>query len=85
MFGLAVTSGFISHAGIAGLTLGGGIGHLMRKFGLSVDALLSCDVVTAGGELVVGSEAENPDLFWVSAAAVENHLGGWCAVSLLGG
>ena len=64
VFGLAATSGFVSHTGIAGLTLGGGIGHLMRKFGLSIDALRSCDVVTADGEFVVASENENADLFW---------------------
>jgi FAD/FMN-containing dehydrogenase len=63
-FGLAATGGFISHTGIAGLTLGGGIGHLMRKFGLSIDALTSCDVVTANGDFVVASEKENPELFW---------------------
>jgi FAD/FMN-containing dehydrogenase len=64
VFGLAATSGFVSHTGIAGLTLGGGIGHLMRKFGLSIDALRSCDVVTADGEFVVANENENSDLFW---------------------
>ncbi|HMF82412.1 MAG TPA: FAD-binding oxidoreductase, partial [Acidimicrobiia bacterium] len=64
VFGLAVTGGIVSHTGVAGLTLGGGIGHLMRKFGLSIDNLRSCDVVTADGELVVASEQENPDLFW---------------------
>ncbi len=63
-FGLATTSGIVSHTGVAGLTLGGGIGHLMRKFGLSIDALRSCDVVTADGEFVVASETEHPDLFW---------------------
>jgi FAD/FMN-containing dehydrogenase len=63
-FGLAATGGFVSHTGIGGLTLGGGIGHLMRAFGLSIDALRSCDVVTADGELVVASEDVNPDLFW---------------------
>ncbi|MEA2685473.1 MAG: hypothetical protein QOE93_668, partial [Actinomycetota bacterium] len=63
-FGLAATGGFVSHTGIGGLTLGGGIGHLMRKFGLSIDALRSCDVVTADGELVVAREDENSDLFW---------------------
>lgn len=63
-FGLAATGGFVSHTGIAGLTLGGGIGHLMRAFGLSIDALRSCDVVTADGELVVASADDNPDLFW---------------------
>lgn len=63
-FGLATTSGIVSHTGVAGVTLGGGIGHLMRKFGLSVDNLISCDVVTADGEFVVASEQERPDLFW---------------------
>jgi FAD/FMN-containing dehydrogenase len=63
-FGLAATGGIVSHTGVAGLTLGGGIGHLMRKFGLSIDSLLSCDVVTADGEFVVANEQDNPDLFW---------------------
>jgi FAD/FMN-containing dehydrogenase len=63
-FGLAVTGGIVSHTGVAGLTLGGGIGNLMRKFGLAIDNLLSCDVVTADGEFLVASEDENPDLFW---------------------
>jgi FAD/FMN-containing dehydrogenase len=63
-FGLAATGGIVSHTGIAGLTLGGGLGHLMRKFGLAIDGLRSCDVVTADGELVVASEQENPELFW---------------------
>jgi FAD/FMN-containing dehydrogenase len=63
-FGLATTGGIVSHTGVGGLTLGGGIGHLMRKFGLSVDNLRSCDVVTANGDVVVASEHDNPDLFW---------------------
>jgi len=63
-FGLAATGGIVSHTGVAGLTLGGGIGHLMRKFGLSIDALRSCDVVTAQGDFVVANERDNPDLFW---------------------
>ena len=63
-FGLATTGGIVSHTGVGGLTLGGGIGHLMRKFGLSVDSLLSCDVVTADGDLLVASADENPELFW---------------------
>ena len=63
-FGLATTGGIVSHTGVAGLTLGGGIGHLMRKFGLSIDALRSCDVVTADGDFVVASEQENAELFW---------------------
>jgi len=63
-FGLATTGGIVSHTGVAGLTLGGGIGHLMRKFGLSIDSLRSCDLVTADGEFLVASEDENADLFW---------------------
>ncbi|HEV8626120.1 MAG TPA: FAD-binding oxidoreductase [Acidimicrobiia bacterium] len=63
-FGLATTGGIVSHTGVAGLTLGGGIGHLMRKCGLAIDNLISCDVVTAEGEFLVASEQENPDLFW---------------------
>jgi FAD/FMN-containing dehydrogenase len=62
--GLATTGGIVSHTGIGGLTLGGGLGHLMRKFGLAIDNLASCDVVTAEGELLFASEQENPDLFW---------------------
>ncbi len=63
-FGLAATGGIVSHTGIGGLTLGGGLGHLMRKFGLAIDGLRSCDVVTAEGEFVVASEREHPELFW---------------------
>ena len=62
--GLAVPAGIVSHTGVAGLTLGGGIGWIMRKFGLTIDQLLSVRLVTAGGELVVASERENADLFW---------------------
>ncbi|MDP8929222.1 MAG: BBE domain-containing protein, partial [Actinomycetota bacterium] len=57
-------TGFVSHTGLTGLTLGGGIGWLMRKHGLTIDQLLSVDLITADGELVKASEAENPDLFW---------------------
>ena len=63
-FGLAVPSGIVTHTGVAGLTLGGGISWLMRKHGLTIDQLLSVDVVTADGEFVKASETENPDLFW---------------------
>ena len=63
-FGLATTLGIVSSTGIAGLTLGGGIGWLQRKHGLSVDNLLAAELVTAGGELVRASADENPDLFW---------------------
>jgi FAD/FMN-containing dehydrogenase len=63
-FGLAVPAGIVTHTGLAGLTLGGGIGWLHRKLGLTIDQLLSVDVVTAGGEYVRASEDENADLFW---------------------
>ncbi len=63
-FGLATTGGIISTTGVAGLTLGGGIGYLARGFGLSCDNLVSADVVTADGSFVVASERENADLFW---------------------
>ena len=62
--GLATTMGTATDTGIAGLTLGGGIGRLARTFGLACDNLLSVDVVTADGKLRHASEADNPDLFW---------------------
>lgn len=62
--GLAVSSGIISHTGVGGLTLGGGMGWISRKHGFSVDNLLSAEVVTANGEIVHASKDENPDLFW---------------------
>lgn len=63
-FGLAVTAGVVSHTGIAGLTLGGGQGYLMNKFGLTIDNLLSVDMVLADGSYVKASKTENEDLFW---------------------
>jgi FAD/FMN-containing dehydrogenase len=63
-FGLATTGGIVSTTGIAGLTLGGGIGYLTRGCGLSLDNLLSVDVVTADGRFLVASDKENDDLFW---------------------
>jgi FAD/FMN-containing dehydrogenase len=63
-FGLATTGGLVSTTGIAGFTLGGGVGWLMRKQGLACDNVLSAELVTAGGRVVRASADENADLFW---------------------
>ena len=62
--GLATTGGFISTTGIAGLTLGGGMGWLMRKHGLACDNVRSVQIVTADGQLLTAGDGENEDLFW---------------------
>ncbi|MCW3054413.1 MAG: linked oxidase, N-terminal [Chthonomonadales bacterium] len=63
-FGLAVPCGFIAGTGVGGLTLGGGIGYLSRKYGLTIDNLLGVDMVLADGRFVTANAEENPDLFW---------------------
>mgnify|MGYP003693803565 CR=1 FL=1 len=62
--GLATTGGIVGHTGVAGLTLGGGLGFLMRKHGLTIDNLVAAEVVTAEGSIVRASADEHPDLFW---------------------
>jgi len=64
VFGLAVPCGIVSKTGIGGLTLGGGVGWLVRKYGMSIDNLLSAQVVTAEGSVLTASASENEDLFW---------------------
>jgi len=63
-FGLAATGGFVGTTGVGGLTLGGGLGWMVRKHGCALDNLLSADVVTADGQFLTASLTENPDLFW---------------------
>lgn len=72
LFGLAVPAGVVSTTGVAGLTLHGGAGHLRRKHGLTIDNLLSVEIVTADGELRRASAAENEDLFWAVRGAGSN-------------
>jgi FAD/FMN-containing dehydrogenase len=72
LFGLAVPGGVVSTTGVAGLTLHGGLGHLRRKHGLSIDSLRSVDIVTADGQFRRASATENEDLFWAVRGAGSN-------------
>jgi FAD/FMN-containing dehydrogenase len=63
-YGLVVPAGTVSTTGVAGLTIGGGVGYNMRRYGATVDCLVACDVVTADGRKVRASKTENEDLFW---------------------
>jgi len=64
IFGLAVPFGIVSKTGIAGLTLGGGVGWLIRKYGMTIDNLLSAQIITADGKILTASSTQNEDLFW---------------------
>jgi FAD/FMN-containing dehydrogenase len=72
LFGLGVPGGVVSTTGVAGLTLHGGVGHLRRKYGLTIDSILSVDIVTADGQFRRASATENQDLFWAIRGAGSN-------------
>jgi FAD/FMN-containing dehydrogenase len=72
LFGLATPGGLISTTGVAGLTIHGGLGWLRNKHGLSLDSLISVDIVTADGQLLTANESENADLFWAVRGAGSN-------------
>jgi FAD/FMN-containing dehydrogenase len=64
LFGLAVPTGIVPKTGVAGLTLGGGVGWLLRKYGMTIDNLMACQLVTAGSKVLTVNASENEDLFW---------------------